>query len=211
MATAQSLIDAAYSRSLKARPAQFNEPTELLAIVRRSLLECFIAAAAVRPEFFGKSTSAAFGSGGWARPSDAITVYRIENAVGERVVEVPLHDRRADVSQPAVYSMGGLFYGAGNALDPTSGNLTMFYARTPRALTALTGDPNGITDPALVAEWDEIHILALYIHMIGKDAANHPDGEMERQTAERARWMDTFREYVTRSSTSTVARMGNAV
>jgi hypothetical protein len=208
VATAQSLIDQAYNRSLKARPAQFNEPSELLAIVRRSLLECFIAAAAVRPEFFGKSADVAFTAGGWPRPSDAITIYRIENPADERVVEVPVHDRRADVSQPAVYAEGGIYFTAGNALDPTSGALTFRYARAPRALTALTGDPAGTTDPALGSEWDEIHILALYIHMIGKDAANHPAGEMDRQTAQRAAWLENFRTFVAQSSTATVARMG---
>ena len=209
MALVSSLIDAAYNRSLKARPAQFNEDVELLAIVRRSLLECFLAAAEVRPSFFGKSATVAFSGGAWARPSDAIAIYRIQNATGSRVIEVPLHDKTADLSQPAVYDLGGSFYSAGNPLDPTSGNLTMYYARTPRALTATTGDPAGTTDPALTSDWDEIHILALYIHMIGKDAANHPPGEAERQTAERAAWMENFRTYVRASSTSTVARMGN--
>jgi hypothetical protein len=194
MSTVASLIDAAFNRSLKARPAQFNEPVELLSIVKRSVLECFIAAAAV-----------AFASGGWAIPADSLSVFRIENGSASRVVEVPLHDRGADVAQPAVYRLGGSFYGAGNAGDPTSGNLTLFYARTP-VQPAATSDS---TDPALAADWDEIHVLALYIHMVEKDAANHPPGEAERQTATRAKWLDDFRAAVGLTSTSAVNRMGS--
>jgi hypothetical protein len=205
MSTVASLIDAAFNRSLKARPAQFNEPVELLSIVKRSVLECFIAAAAVDPKFFGKQAAVAFASGGWAIPADSLSVFRIENGSASRVVEVPLHDRGADVAQPAVYRLGGSFYGAGNAGDPTSGNLTLFYARTP-VQPAATSDS---TDPALAADWDEIHVLALYIHMVEKDAANHPPGEAERQTATRAKWLDDFRAAVGLTSTSAVNRMGS--
>lgn len=205
LALVSSLIDAAYNRSLKARPAQFNEPVELLGIVKRSVLECFLAAADVDPKFFGKQASVAFASGGWARPTDAVSVFRIENPSGTRVVEVSLHDREADVAQPAVYLLGLTYYGAGNALDPVSGNLTMFYARTPVQPAAISDS----TDPALGSEWDEIHILTLYRHMVDKDAANHPPGESERVTAELGRWMEMFRGYVGGASTSTVNRMGS--
>lgn len=205
MAVVSDLIDAAFNRSLKARPAQFSEEGELLAIVKRSMLECFIAAAAVNPKHFGKQNTVALAGGVWAIPSDSLSVFRIENGSGDRVVEVPLHDRDADLGQPAVYRLGGAFYGAGNPLDPTSGNLTLFSARTPVQPANVAAS----TDSALGSEWDEIHVLALYIHMIGKDAANHPPGEGERQAAERTRWMDLFREHV-RSATSTgVSRMGN--
>lgn len=209
MALVSSLIDQAYNRSLKARPAQFDEPFELRAVVRRSQMEMFLAAAAVDPKFIGKRADVAKVGDAWPRPADAITVFRIQNPAGDRVVTVPLHDLTADLAQPAVYSLGGSFYGAGNALDPTTGNLTMFYARTPRALTALDGDPAGTTDPIIIPEWDEIHILALYAHMIGKDATNHPPGELDRQVALREREMENFRAYVAAADTSGVSRMGN--
>jgi hypothetical protein len=205
MAVVSDLIDAAFNRSLKARPAQFSESAELLAIVKRSVLECFIAASAVNPKYFGKRATVAFTGGVWAIPADSLTVFRIENPGGDRVVEVPLHDREADLGQPAVYRLGGSFFGAGNPLDPASGNLTMFHARTPVQPANVAAS----TDSSLAADWDEIHVLALYIHMIGKDAANHPTGEAERQSAERAAWLEQFREHVRISTSTNVNRMGN--
>lgn len=186
MATVQQVLTAAYAKSTKNRPGAIGtEATELVAVVGRALQGLFALGARVNPAFFGASAAVAYAAPGWARPADAEAVLRIESSAGQEVVVVPLEDRQAELGKPAVYQLGQVYRGAGNALDPTSGTLTFYYARRAQVPAALA-DP---LDPL----WPEAYLELLVLEVASALALK--DGrldEVQALAAERNMWLARF-------------------
>lgn len=131
MATVQAILQAAYNRSGRTRNQQLGvEGTELLEVTKRSVRTIFAIAARVNPFYFGKRLSVPFSAGVWTWPTDMELLYRLERGSTE-VVIVPVDQRDAEPSKPAVYGIGNQLFGAGGANDPTSGDLVFYYSRRP--------------------------------------------------------------------------------
>jgi hypothetical protein len=207
MVTVESLVQQAYNRSYKtARGHDANESVELVGVARRSLAVLFAETVPVNPMYYGVRVQAPFVSDGWARPN-VRSVVRVERMTGERVVVVPVTNRRADIARPSIYRMGGRYLPAGNDIDPVDETLVMFCGDWPRPLVALTGDPAGTVDPRVPEQFHEIIVLDLHLHLASKDPANRA-GEIEIATAERTAWLDLYRGYLSSETVGVVESMG---
>lgn len=208
--TVQQILTAAYAKSIKNRPGEIaTETTELLQVVNRELQGLFAEGVEHNRTFFAQEAVVAYSApvGGWPRPDAAEAVIRIE-AAGAEVAEVPFDDRTAESGMPAVYHMGQVFKPAGNAGDPTSGNLTFFYSARPRDLTALTGDPAGTLDPLWPEQFNELLILRIALYLAGKDGQR--SDELQLYSAEYEAWRQRFIRFLQHSSTTLRQRWGHS-
>lgn len=184
--TVQELLTAAYAKSKKNQPGRIaTESTELVAVVNRVIRMYFQIAARVNPYFFAKSASVAFASTGWPRPSDAEAVLRITNPSAVEVVVVPIEDPTAESGLPAVYRISQEYRTAGNASDPTSGNLTFLYSKRPTDLTATTDTIDTLWPTA----YAELAALEVATYLAVKDGR---EGEVPYLAGERDRWLVMF-------------------
>lgn len=153
--SAQSLVTAAFARDAMIDVASVStQYAEVISALGRILRRWMQRGVRRNPEYFGVvknvPLSASGSISGWARPSDAAAIYRIEaagdtkdevNAVianGSEITVVPFDDRAFIAGDPAVYEIGGRFVRAGNAGDPASGSLNFIYAATPSVPAAIT-------------------------------------------------------------------------
>lgn len=210
--TVRDILDAAYAKSQKNRPGTVaSESTELLQVVQRSMRGLFADAVAINRKIYAQRLVVPFdaGLGGWPRPDNAEAVIRIETPAGAWVREVPFDDRSAESLLPAVFSLGQVFYSAGNPGDPVNGNLVMFCSMRPRDLTALTGDPAGTLDPLWPEQFNEIPILDVAIYLAVKDLGGERAGELEAFRVERAEWHNRYRDFLAHETTTLTRRFGN--
>jgi hypothetical protein len=150
MTTPRDILVGAFGFSSKNKPEQIeSRKEELFEVVMRAMRGLYTLAAEINPEFFGKQAAVGFAAGGWTQPADAESVYYIENPAGKEVVVVPRSDLKADLARPAVWKLANMYFGAGNALDPTAGNLQFFYSRRATKPASV--------DTAFTAEWPTDH------------------------------------------------------
>jgi hypothetical protein len=206
--TPQDIIVAALARSTKNKPGTIaTASTELFHVVVRLLRGLYSYAATVNYTVFAglldvTATTKAGGpvgvTKGWQRPGDAELVFRIERTAtttggvgttGDPVIVVPYDDRQAETGLPAVFRMGQTYFPAGNAIDPTGGDLRFFFSRVP-------DDPKSFIDP-LDAQWieqyNDLLIIPCAIYLAKKDgrADEVPGLESEQQA-----WMALFTEFL---------------
>jgi hypothetical protein len=188
--TARDILVAAYATNAANQPDTIAaDDTEMLAVVNRIVRALFSRAAEVNPTYFGKRSAQAIASGSWPLPSDAESVVRVELDNGTEVQVVPFDDRAQDTSKPAVYFLGRRFHGCGNVLDPVSGNLVLFYSRTPVDCATL--------DSELDSDWPEsmngvlIGLVALYLDIKDRRLPDAEAAEGIRQA-----WMATWEEHL---------------
>lgn len=157
--TPRDILTGAYAKSTKNKPGTLaTEATELLQVVIRAMRGLYLVGSRVNPTFFAVSADVTLAAGCWARPQAAQTLFRVERtgattggtgAAGDEVAVVPFDDRTAEEGMGAVYELGQQFYAAGNALDPTGGDLRFWYSKRP-------SDPADL-DTAVDALWTEDH------------------------------------------------------
>lgn len=155
--TAQQLLLAALGRDAQIDVnALATQMPEVVAAIGRILRKRLIEVIPNNPGLFGtiryQPLVAEGGVTGWKRPSDAMTVYRLEAtgntavvgggaiANGAEIGVVPFDDRALRAGDPSVYEFGGFFIGAGNTGDPVSGAINVLYASFPTAPSALASD-----------------------------------------------------------------------
>lgn len=211
MATSvQKIVTNGFGLSEKSRPELIaSRETALVRCVERTLQTLFTFAARVNTPFFSTSADVSFGTGGWARPTDAESVFRIEglgasttpNTSGEILV-IPYDDRLAFAGQPSVYRMGQRYYGAGNSGDPTGGSLRIFYARRPTALAVYTDN--------LDASWPEQFngILEYEVAAFTARSDGGRDGELAEMVAERNRQILLFEAFLEHETAHETRRFG---
>lgn len=202
--TGQDILNMAIGRSRKNTPSKLaTDATELLQLVIRSMRGLYAFAARINPTFFAESASVAFAGAGWAMPETAQSVWRIENPTGTEVVVVPVDDRAAEPSKPAVYRYGKTYRTAGNALDPVAGNLTFFYARRPTS-------PANLSPATLDAQWvedfNELLGLEVAIYLALKDGRANELGPL---TGDRDKWALLFANFLEHETTNEVRRFGH--
>lgn len=182
--TPQQILTDAYAKSKKNQPGRIaTESVELLGVVNRVIRTFFQIGVRVNPTFFGDSAVVSFSSG-WARPTAAEMIFRIEDG-GDEVVVVPFDQKTAESGLPAVYRMGQVFLSAGNAGDPTSGDLTFFYAKTPTDAATLGTD----IDSMWPETYKELAVLEVAAYLAVKDER---EAETAYLVAERDNWLRMF-------------------
>lgn len=204
MSTPTDIIVAAYGRSAKNRPDEIaNKASELLGVVGRAIRGIYSFAAEINPEFFGKTATVTFGSGGWTIPTDAESVWRMELSGGTEVVKVPRNQRKAELGKPAVYQLGRKVFTAGNPLDPTSGDINFLYSQH--------GIQPATVDTAFDASWptdfDGFLVEEVALYLIIKDGRSE---EFAAVVGDRDRWARRFAAKLEHEFTNTVYLYGNA-
>lgn len=197
--TPQELIVAAVALAAPSRTSALaTDSPELLRVLGRRLRSCYQRAAQVAPWYFGarvdQALAAATGTlpAGWARPSGALRVLRLEAtattrdattapiAAGTTIALPPYDDRAAFAGDPAVYELGQRFIPAGNVGDPASGALSVLYAAdavVPQTLSE-----------TLDASWPRAHndvlIYELGIYLAAKDGRDADVAQFTRELEE---------------------------
>lgn len=164
MSTAAQIYELGYAKSRKNQPVITDADSDALAFVNRTVRAMFAVAARVNPTYFGAFDDVPFASGGWARPAGAESIFFLEHA-GDEVAVVPHWDREAETSMKAVYRLGGVFLSAGNAGDPTSGDLRFYYADTAADAATLATQ----IDSRWPGQYDELLALEVAIYLAIKD------------------------------------------
>jgi hypothetical protein len=187
----QQIIDQAFARSRRLvpeGPGATAQPAELVPVVQESLYALFQVAARVNSAFYGASLTVPYASG-WARPSDAELIERIERTTGENVVVVPVDQRQQEPGFPSVYRWGGVFFPAGVTPGPEAGeSLVFFYSRRPAPLSSATST----IDPAFPESHRALLELDVAIRLVLKDGGPTAD-ILDALRAERT---DALRSYV---------------
>lgn len=186
--TPQLIATWAFAKSKENLPEDIvNSSDDLLQFVIRAQRGLWALAARINPGFFAESAAVAFASGGWARPVTAESIFRIENPSNVEVIRVDMDQRAADPSRPAVYRWGQKYFTAGNAADPTSGNLTFFYSKRPTTPASITS----ILDPLWEGAEQFNELLALETAMYIALQDGRLD-EVERLRLERDYWVKLY-------------------
>jgi len=208
--TPADIIFAARNTSIKNRAALATDATELLQKVIRALRGLYAVAARVNPTFFAEQATVAFASG-WPRPQTAESVYRLERnanttggsgASGSEVVVVPFDDRGAELGTGAVYAFGQVYRSAGNAKDPTGGELVLFCARRPTD----PADLNATLDSQWQEDFNELLIVELALYLAGKDARGD---DIARLLADRLSWLNLYIGFLQHETANLRRRYGH--
>jgi hypothetical protein len=141
---------------------------------------------------------------------DAESVWRIEadtgtaptTTTGTEVVVVPFDDKTAESGKPGVYEFGQTFYGAGNALDPTSGTLQFFYSRRPTDPATLTAT----LDASWIEQFNEALILEVAMYLALKDG--RPE-EYKALAADRDNWVKQYIMFLEHATANERRRFGH--
>src|SRR5688572_25858682 len=107
--TVAQIIDQAYATSKANRPGTAGtEGVEFLRHIQNSLNRYFADAVEVNRFYYAARYTVPWDGTlvGWQMPSRIESVVRIERASGVEVVEVPIDDKKAELSRPAVFLVG---------------------------------------------------------------------------------------------------------
>ena len=192
MSTVAEIIELANSRSMKNKPGVIATDSEMLEVVVKVQRKLFAVSARINPSFFGVSEGVSFLLG-WARPTAAELIHRIEAAAdtvdgsgaaiatGTEIAVVPFDDRAAERYKPAVYRFGQVFQSVGETIDPASGDLTFFYSKRP-------SDPASVganLDTMWPEQYDELLAVEAAMYLAVKDSVSQRGDEFAALRAER--------------------------
>jgi len=204
--TPTNLITWAYGKSKLNVPGTIaSESAELLQLVGRALRGLYALGARVNPTFFATTANVAFASGGWVRPEDAESIFRIEAAsasppanvtAGTEIVRVPYDQRSAEPGKQAVYRYGQKYYPASASAttepkSPQDGTLTFWYSKRPAIPATI--------DTALDAQWieayNELLVLEVAIYLAIKDKRGDELPALKEQRNDWAKLFIAFLEH----------------
>ena len=202
MATPREIITAAYAKSTKNQPEEIaTNETELLEVVNRKVRSLFSPAATVNPLAFGKTDTMTWGGTAYPRPTDAESVFRIENA-GAKVHIVPFDDRGLMGTQDAVYVLGTNYYVAsGLAGNPA---LTAWYSKTPTD----AADIDATIDASWPETFNNLIVLDVALYLAEKDGR---DEELPGLRQDRTEWLNLFTAYLNHETVGETRRYGTGV
>lgn len=201
--TVSDIIAAALAKSTKNRANIIaTSATEMLEVVKRAMRGLYSVASEVNPTFFAKSAVVSFAAPGWARPSDAELVFRIEKD-GTEVAVVPYDDTAAETGKPAVYALGQVYRPAGNALDPVAGDLVFFYSKIP----ASPANVDATIDSMWVEQFNELLILEVAMYLALKDGRMDEVAELKPM---RDQWALLFIKFLEHETANLRRRFGQA-
>lgn len=200
--TPQDVLTAAYAKSKKNQPGKIaNEAFELLGVVNRAMMAFFIYAARVNPYYYMGKKTVSFADGGWPAPVLSEALFLIEKS-GSEVIVVPIEDKKAETARAAVYRDGQVYYGAGNTLDPSSGDLDFIFSRTPVNAANL----GATIDEAFPVSYQELPVLEVSIYLAIKDSR---DDEAKLLVGERDSWLKLYLAHLEHADMNTYRRWEN--
>jgi len=199
----QDVFNAAYAKSKKNQPGRIaNEAVELLGECNRMVRLFFMYGVRVNPFYYMDTDDVTFSSG-WARPSEAESIYWIEfTSGGAEVITVPLNDKEAETGKPAVYRQGQVFQGAGNTLDPTNEELTFFFSKRSTDSSDKDSDP---IDELFPDSFKELLVLEIALYLAIKDGR---EGDVAGLVAQRDRWLLMYLAHLEHETMNVVSRWG---
>ena len=148
----------------------------------------------------------------WARPQAAESILKIEGlgtattptTAGEIVV-VPWDDREAESGKAALYEFGQVFHGAGNASDPTGGQVRFLFSKRPDDPATLTST----IDAQWNEDYNELLILEVAMYLALKDISSGRESELAALRENRDAWARLFIAHLEHATANTRARMGH--
>jgi len=196
--TYQDIIVAGHGYSSKSRPDQIaTKATELLKLASRAVRGIYAVASRVNPEYFGDVLSQPYSAPvtGWPRPTQAQTVFHIEVGVGgPECAVVPLNDRTAELSRPAVYHLGKVYRTAGNSLGPTNADaLALYYSKLPAKPAAMTD----IIDSTWEESFDNFLSIEMAMYLAMKDGRLDEFNGLAPERAKEAQLFIDFLSFAT--------------
>lgn len=162
--TVQNIIDQGFAKSSVFRPNAQVSPQQLIDRVGQCLREIALVISRENINMLGVLVSVPFNGTGWTRPADCLRVIRVQAdagtiaspalAVGAPITVVPYDDQSVSAGVACVTELGQAFLPTGQTMDPSSGSLTVVYARnfTRPVLTTDTLDalyPSPLFDDVL--------------------------------------------------------------
>lgn len=198
----QTIYSGALAKSSKNQSKGFGT-AEIIGRINRRLQGLYQVASLVNPNFFAETADVVEAAGVWARPEEAQTVVRVDNATPVEVAVVPYDDRQAEPSMFSVYEWGQEFNAITNATGTTSGNLTFWYSRRPTDVTNLTPDT---LDPQWREDYNELLILELAIDISAKDGRV---SEVAALKADRNEWLQRFVAFLRNTTANERRRFGH--
>lgn len=195
MATAQQLIEAAYSRSVANDPGKLATDGELLGVINRIYQTLYALKAVSAPEqhlatavltFTGLVTN--------ALPTDIIDIRGVDGltgavAAGAKINVIPIEEKaRGWHLAPRVYRRGGVLVSVGGAGDPVNTDtVTLIHLDSPATLVALATS----TDARFPVRFEELIIVEAAMYLSTKDPNRDP-GEFSKLTAYRNMQIEAF-------------------
>lgn len=186
--TPREILAGALALSARAMERQLAWEGEGLDAVHRALRALVAFGARINPEFFGARKAVEFNNG-WLRPPEAELIYWIELPDGQQVVPVTHADRKAEEGLPAVYRLGQRFYGAGNPLDPTAGELVFLYARRPEKPASVDAE----IDPIFPDGYDDLLKHEVAVDLAVKDGRAD---DLAALVPQRDRWIGLYSAFL---------------
>lgn len=174
MAIAQSIIEAAYSRSTANDPGKLATDGELLGVLDRVFQWLYALRAAADPASATSLQSIALAGAPAALtlPTDIIDIRRITlSATGAKVNVIPLEELdRGWHLAPAVYRQGTQIISRGAVGDPAAGaSLNIYLLDAPASLVALTT----ALDVRFPVRFHELLVLILAMYLASKDSGRN--------------------------------------
>lgn len=194
--TAQDVITAAFGRDAKLRGEWFTTlATELVAVVDRLVQGVFLEGADINPGFFGQRVTVTPSGGAWARPANAITVYRVRTAItGFRVAVVAEEDDdELGVNRRAIYEWGQAFYPCPGSTLVGTESLWFYQVTAPTSLAALSD----AIDSRFPARYKDLLILPLAQYLVTKDGRPEVGAGWQSELDE---WKSMYRALLTQAT-----------
>jgi hypothetical protein len=217
--TPQSLINAAYAKSLKNKANTIaSESGELLQLVIRTIRSLYAAGARINPYFFSESANVAFSAPGWARPEGAQLIYRIEAAssspptsitAGTEIAVVPFEAKATEPGKPALFRFGQIYRPVSASatvapISPQNGTLTFYYSRRPTDPASLAAT----VDPLWIEDFNEIPILRIARYLALKDGRGDEVAGIDVELKEWAQQYVAFLEHETANEIRSYGHIG---
>lgn len=210
-ATAQEIINIAYSRSKRAQPGVDASDPELIVVLNEVISRYFTAGVEVNRDWFMTRAYVQWDEAlqGWSRPAMAEMVYMIELADGTEVVRVPFDDRvKTEPMRPAVYRMRGTYHIARQSDPPYEGDrLTFYFGSRPQVVS--------VPEDEIDSRWPEGHetLLGLEIGIFlaekdGRDGSGNTANDLGSLSTQRAASAEKFMRFLAHEDVGVIYRKG---
>lgn len=173
--TVQQIIDRGFAKSAAARPDSMMAPAELVDRIGQYLQDLFQIIAQENPTIIGDVATVGFDGTGWPRPVTCVRAIKVtalpttvaDPAIdpGDEINVVGFNDPRFCEGLPSLMEYGQRFIPVGQTMDPSGGDLTVWFARSP-VMPADVGDTIDLLFPSM---FDDLLQLDIAEYLAVKD------------------------------------------
>lgn len=193
-ASAQQLIEAAYSRSTANDPGKLAVDGELLGVLNRIYQLLYALKAVSSPAAHTAVTNLVLVASAGSIPTDAIDIRRVEGvsgtvAAGTKINVIPAEEKdRSWHLAPRMYRQGNSLISIAGVGDPgATDTVKLFYLDAPATLSALATT----LDARYPVRFEELLIVELAMYLSTKDINRDP-GEFAKLSAYRNMQIEAF-------------------